>query len=553
MAAIEQLSTRANNEARKLSGRPAGYRSILLSLMSGLLIMVTLTSPESLAKTKEEPSEIDRLDVLRPPTKSLSDTTANLSKAHTSEDLGRTIIDINMGKLLPNKVLENSAARFPQIFEALALANAANGDVQAAKGDFDLLLKAESYDRVTGFWTGSVLKTEARQNLQSYGAQIYAGYRISDGTFPVYEDVNFTNTLGEFKVGASFSLLRDRKIDSRRFRLRDTELAAQQANFDVLLTRVDVQQKVLNSYWRWVAAGRELDVYRSLLKIAQDREAGLKKQVARGAKSQISIVENQQNIIRRKVFFTQAERNFMVATNALSFYLRGVDGTLVSPDPKQLPTEDLLPSLDDTVVYDLAKINNVLRRRPELRNLEFAIKRAENKIAISKNNLAPKLDLKLEVSRDFGDIAEGGISRDSTDTIIGLNLSVPFQRREAKGQLSRAEEELYSLQLQQRRLKDQIEVGLKNILADLTTTLRLSKLAKDEVVQSNLMVVAERNKFNLGASDFFLVNLREERAADAQIRSIRAKLEGRIARTSYDAATISLDKLGLSSLKYKNY
>ena len=59
------------------------------------------------------------------------------------------------------------------------------------------------------------------------------------------------------------------------------------------------------------------------------------------------------------------------------------------------------------------------------------------------------------------------------------------------------------------------------------------------------MVDAERKRFELGASDFFLVNLREERVADAQIRAIRAELNGRIARTSYDAATINLAALGL--------
>jgi hypothetical protein len=59
------------------------------------------------------------------------------------------------------------------------------------------------------------------------------------------------------------------------------------------------------------------------------------------------------------------------------------------------------------------------------------------------------------------------------------------------------------------------------------------------------MVQAERNRFRLGAGDFFLVNLREEAAADAQIRAIRAELSGRLAAASYNAATINLPELGL--------
>jgi outer membrane protein TolC len=180
-----------------------------------------------------------------------------------------------------------------------------------------------------------------------------------------------------------------------------------------------------------------------------------------------------------------------------------------------------------------------------LRRIKLAINRAKNKIKISENNLKPKLDLNVEISRDFGNIAEGGLSRDSTDTVIGFKFSVPLQRREAKGRLSRAAAELRAARLYEQRVQDQIEVELSNILVDLTTALKLSTLAKDDVTQSSIMVEAEQNKFRLGASDFFLVNIREERAADAEIRAVRAKLNGRIARTSYDAATISLPALGL--------
>ena len=447
--------------------------------------------------------------------------------------------------LLPDAVLESSATRFPDILAAIARERAARGDVQSAEGAFDLVFNADGFDRVSGFWTGRVLNTEARQNLRAFGASVYGGYRISDGTFPIYEDINFTNTGGEFKVGALFSLLRDRKIDSRRFRVADATLAANQASLDVMLTQVGVQQKALNAYWRWVATGRELIVYRGLLDIAEARAAGLDEQVRKGAKPEIAIVENQQNIIRRRVFVTEAERNFAVAANALSFFFRDEADSLVAPSLEQLPPKIILPALENTTPYDTSKVNDALAGRPELRSLQIAIERAENEVALGENSLKPKLDLNFEVSRDLGNIAEGGISRDSTDTIIGFRFSVPLQRREARGRLSRANAQLRAARLQERRVEDQIEVELRNILTDLNAALTLSKLAESEVEQSEAMVEAERQRFNLGASDFFFVNIREERAADAQIRAIRADFNGRIARTSYDAATVNIESLGL--------
>lgn len=455
--------------------------------------------------------------------------------------------DINalQGPLLPRHVLQSSATRFPDILESIARERAAAGDQLAADGAFDLVFNAEGYDRVTGFWTGGIAKTEARQNLRPFGAQVYGGYRISDGTFPIYEDINFTNNGGEFKVGALFSLLRDRDIDERRFGVADARLASAQASLDVTLTQVGVQQQALNAYWRWVATGQELETYRELLQIAKDREIGLIEQVARGALPDIALTENQQNIIHREILVAQAERSFAIAANGLSFFLRNKSGDLVTPDVSRLPGDNQLQPLDNLNSVFNANPSDVLLNRPELRTLRVAIDRARNKIRLGENDLKPDLDLNVELSRDVGRVAEGGISRDSTDTIVGFKFSVPLQRREARGRLQRAEAELRAAQLREERTEDQITIELNNILIDLNTALRLSLLARNEVTQANTMVEAERRKFTLGASDFFLVNIREERAADAQIGATRAILNGRLAQTSYYAATMNMDALGL--------
>ncbi|MEM6412811.1 MAG: TolC family protein [Pseudomonadota bacterium] len=463
------------------------------------------------------------------------------AQQETGSDFSQDVI----APLFPEEVLESAATRFPDILESLAFEAAARGDQLAAEGAFDLVFNADGFDRVTGFWTGAILNTELRQNLRPLGAQVYGGYRVSDGEFPIYEDINFTNTGGEFKIGALFSLLRNRSIDERRFRVEDARLATAQASLEVTLTQVGVQQQVLNAYWRWVATGNELQIYRDLLTIAQDRAAGLEEQVRRGAQPDIAVTENLQNIIRREILVTEAERNFTVASNALSFFLRDVSGNLVVPGLERLPKSDQLEALNALSVIVDADESFVLASRPELRSLRVAMERARNKVRLGENDLKPDLDLNFEVSTDVGAIAEGLESRDSTDTIIGFRFSVPLQRRDARGRLQRAEAELRAAQLRERRTEDQITVELGNILANLDAALRLAELATGEVSQAEKMVDAERQRFNLGASDFFLVNVREERAADARIRATRAELNGRLAEASYNAATMNLEKLGL--------
>lgn len=447
--------------------------------------------------------------------------------------------------LLPDEVLRSSALTFPAILESFEREAAARSDQLAADGAFDLMLKGEAYDRITGFYSGGYGSIEARQPLAPMGAEVYGSYRLSDGDFPTYENYYNTNQLGEFKVGGLFSLLRNNRIDQRRFGVEDARLASGQASLDVLLVQLNVQHEALKAYWRWVAAGNEIRVYEELLEIAEARAIGLERQVRLGATPRIALTENEQNVIRRRTLLAEAQRNFETSSNSLSFYLRDSNGRMIVPSRAQLPDHEQLNSLSDMQSLIAMRRSDILQNRPELQTFRLAIERAENKVELRRNDLQPQLDLNVELSRDFGPIGAGGPGFDSTDTTVGVTFTVPLQRRQARGRLQRAEAELREIELREHRIADQIEVELDNILTNLNAALRLAGLAEDEVEQASAMVEAERRRFSLGAGDFFLVNLREESAADARIRKIRADLNGRLAAASYNAATMNLDELGL--------
>ena len=64
--------------------------------------------------------------------------------------------------------------------------------------------------------------------------------------------------------------------------------------------------------------------------------------------------------------------------------------------------------------------------------------------------------------------------------------------------------------------------------------------------QTETMREAEQRRFQSGASDFFLVNIREETAANARIQFHEARLDREVALADYYAATVELDQLGIS-------
>lgn len=452
---------------------------------------------------------------------------------------------LRAGPLTPEEVLRSSALTFPAILEAFEREAAARADQLGADGAFDLMLKGEYYDRLTGYYSGGYGKVEARQPLRPYGAEVFGSYRVSNGDFPTYENYNYTNNLGEVKVGALFSLLRNRDIDSRRFAIEDTRLAASQARLDVMLVQLNVQHEALRAYWRWVAAGEEIRVFEELLEIAEARQVGLTREVNEGARARIALTENEQNLLRRRTLLEQARRDFLTASNSLGFYLRGESGEMIVPTREMLPELVRMRAVARPEVLAATPVSEVIANRPELQTFRIALERATNRLALRQNDLQPKLDASVELSRDFGQIGPGGPGFDSTDTVVGLTFSVPLQRRTAQGAVQRAEAELRETELRQRRITDQITTDVANILAGLGAAIKLADLADAEVKQANAMVQAERTRFRLGAGEFFLVNAREETAANARISAIRAQLAGRLAEASYNAATMNLKALGL--------
>ena len=116
-----------------------------------------------------------------------------------------------------SEVLDSSRRHAPQVLEAIAKVRQAGGKALTAEGAFDTVVKAEAETRLSGYYDGRIAQGTITRPIENFGGSLYGGYRVSSGRFPIYEDERFTNQLGEIKVGAVLSLLRDRVIDDRRF------------------------------------------------------------------------------------------------------------------------------------------------------------------------------------------------------------------------------------------------------------------------------------------------------------------------------------------------
>lgn len=440
--------------------------------------------------------------------------------------------------LLPRAVARSAAEQYPEIQAAVARRREALGRRLSADGAFDTRVRSDVTSRLGGFYSGDIASLDVTKPLAPFGAEVYGGYRIAQGDFPIYDDYNFTNEGGEAKVGILFSLLRGRAIDNRRAGVAEAQIGVNAAELDVLLKQIEVQQSALIAYWRWVAAGRELEAFEELLQLAERRDKALRQEVASGARAAIFITENAQNLTRRRELVRRAEQTLALAANTLSLYYRDGDGDPIVPVRANLPDNAPLPNSARTITPEA-----LLAGRPDLKLFDLAEQRLEVRRSLARNDLQPDLSFKVEASQDFGGIGPGGVSRDPGEIIAGVTLSVPLGRRDARGRLRQAEAALDAVSAERKLLRDRIIQELNDLIIQLRTAKDVLALTKIETEQALIMQEAERERFRGGASDFFLVNIREQTAANAKVRLAQAELTLAAAHISYQAATLDLDSL----------
>jgi len=439
--------------------------------------------------------------------------------------------------LTVDQVLSAVDRAFPLLDAARREQEAAAGEAQSARGAFDVRLQAGA-DLLRGdVYNNESAAVSLYQPLTLAGATVFGGYRIGRGTYADYDAKAQTLTDGEWKAGFSLPLLRNRAIDSRRGALERTDLGLEVAAQRVAASRLRFLGEAAVRYWDWVAAGRQQAVANELLTIADARDRDLAEAIALGAVAPIERVDNRRTILQRQSGVVAARRNTERQAITVSMYYRNVDGTMRRPDDTQLPGSMPAPPARLSRSELEADVATALARRPDVRALEVSRQQQEIALELARNELLPTFDVFMEVSEDAGD---GSRTLRGPELEAGASFLLPVQRRQGKGLQRTTLANLSRLDAELRFARDRVRAEIKDAASALTAALDVAEVVKVEVEVARELERAERDRFTLGDSTQFLVNLRELATADAAFREITATAEAHKARVAYDVATARL-------------
>jgi hypothetical protein len=420
-------------------------------------------------------------------------------------------------KLSLDDVLESTRNQAPKILMAAQKIVMSQEKMRSATGAFDSKLSVDYYNRESDVYPSSYYKGKIEKPLQFLNSKVYGGYKVSDGTFPTYEGKNITLDDGELMAGISVALLRNRAIDSKRLKLGLSELSLEKSQWKQKEVLMKLQKEATVAYWYWVSYGQKLEVAKGLLQLAEKRQVGFKRRIKQGDLADIYAVENQQYIVKRMTKMRKLSAQLQMAALYLSLYYRDSKGNPI------LVGEDKMPGLKEmeSVSWQQKQfdMNKLLKDNFSLRSLQVEIASLKKRNEFLDSRFLPELRLNYEYNRDRGD---GSKTLRGNDHKVYVGFNIPIERNKIKGDLAANKANMRLARHNMRLKADTLRVKLSQLSIKLAAAKDIMKNTQQEVELGMTLEKGERRKFRSGASDFFVVNIREQNTADAKEKRINA-------------------------------
>ncbi|MBL9008612.1 MAG: TolC family protein [Myxococcales bacterium] len=463
-----------------------------------------------------------------------ADTTAARSPADASSSAAG-------GPLLLPEVVQSVERFYPLIEAAQRDVQIAEAELQTARGAFDPIARARADGAALGYYQGGRADLLVEAPTPWWGTTFFGGYRVSFGKFADYDGKLETNQYGELRAGVQVPMWRNGPIDRRRANISRAELGRGVATTGLVQQRIDSLRLGGLRYWDWLAAGQRFRTAQALLQLATTRDDQMAIRVQRGELPAIERTDNRRALLQRKGLTVLAERALQQAAIELSLYLRASDGMPVLVDMQRMPSEFPRPpssGIDQSQGRIERDIEWAMQRRPDVERLRLQREQQRVERDWARNQMAPGIDAQVAVSQDFG---PGLASREPTVLEGSLVIDIPTLNRAARGRSAAAQAAMQRIDAQLRLQRDRVGTELRDMLSALAAAAERVRIATDELKTSREVEAAERERFALGDSTLFVVNLREQATFEAALREIDALADFQRALTTYRAVLVKPD------------
>ncbi|MBK7871062.1 MAG: TolC family protein [Saprospiraceae bacterium] len=432
-------------------------------------------------------------------------------------------------------------AYHPLVKQANLLTAEAQANLRMARGGFDPKLYADwqqkSFDDKTYFNIG-----EGGFKIPTwYGLEVKGYFNSTNGVFLNPE--NKLPAAGQAVAGIKASVGQGLFIDERRADLQKAKMLEKANEAERLNAINNVLLDAAAAYWDWVKTYQEMQTIEQALQVSRQRLRGIVESFYLGDKPGIDTLETYIQVQTWEFELNEARLNYRNAGLFLSNYLwlendvpLEITAQLRPPRLDELETQAPLPALDQYVqLFDIT--------HPQLRFYQVKLSQLEIDRRLAAEQLKPRLDIEYNLLGEGFNFNSAKTDDNGAfnDLLLqnykwGLNFSFPLFLRKERGKLDLTKIKILETDytLQQKRLE--LTNKLRDAYNEWQNTQQQIALYQNVTNNYRRLLEAEYEKFSIGESSIFLINTREQKLIEAQLKLIKLQAEFHKNRTKVEWA-----------------
>jgi len=362
------------------------------------------------------------------------------------------------------------------------------------------------------------------------GLELKGAYNLASGQF-LNPEANLPSD-GQANFGFNWTLGQGLLIDERRAELRQARIGLEQGEAERAAALNDLLLDAAKAYWTWVAADNSLRIYSDALRQADLRNTAIRESFLQGERSAMDTLETFIQLQNRRLDVVFAQTELQNALLGLQVFLWNPDNQIV--EPEQIPPSPLLLSgefVSLPVQNALELAQQARLQHPEIRLYNAKLRSLDVERRLKNEKRKPVLDLNYYLLGNgwqfFPTAGTEGIGVFGQDMKWGLNFSYPLLNRKARGDLQVTEVKIAQTDFELRQKRQSVENKVRQYANDLNNFAAQITLFQGITTNYRSLLDAEIERFSFGESSVFLINTREQRWLDAQIKYLKLLSEYR--------------------------
>jgi outer membrane protein TolC len=449
-------------------------------------------------------------------------TTPSLANAARSGAPKEYAIDSTKQWVLPSSALPFSDVLYwvlknhPVLKQANNYLPIAKAELLASRGAFDpsvSIYRSEKNEGSNKFYRN--------QNLDVYIPNYFGGGISISNPFNKTQ----SGESGSLSLGAELPLLKGLITDYRRTALGKAKINVKMSLAERDQWINDVVRDVFTEYAQWLLAHESAEQIEGVLRLATERQRGLRKLYESGAGTSVDTLETFVQWQQYKAKFDLAVWKKEKQRLMLSMYLWDESGTPIEPLSTVYPTSAGLAWIDSMVAEASGFINNPQNTevlQPALRMSLLKVESQQLEFNLAKNQMLPSLNLQ------YGYYQPNAAWRISPNTAtqstgFGLGFQSSLFLKQQRGQYRQ-------LQLSLENAKLEVDNKQRNYAVKSSALLQEFQVQKSQFDQwlgvsrnQRKLYDMEARRLEAGDVNFFVLNTREMRLLDLNLLALEYK------------------------------